>query len=139
MGYLYSYHLTEALLIGVEEGHYKGDRMSKAIFTGLYGMREDKRNEYVDDIPAKVRELLAKGVKIDVKGSAKTVQPQLTELMSFPLPEEEDEPKTVIRYGLKMKGGRKSFVSYTAAEAYYKKHCARFGYPMSVNEVEVNA
>ena len=41
--------------------------------------------------------------------------------------------------GLKMKGGRKSFVSYAAAEAYYKKHCARFGYPMSVNEVEVNA
>ena len=111
--------------------------MSKVIFTGKFGMRSGSKNEYVDDIPAKVRELLAKGVRIDVKGSASTVRPLLTELMSFPLPEEE--PKTVIRYGLKMKGGRKSFVSYAAAEAYYKQHCARFGYPLSVKEVEVKA
>lgn len=113
--------------------------MSEVIFTGRFGMREGENNEYVDDVPARVRKLLAKGVRINVKKSAKTVQPLLTELMSFPLPEEEDEPKTVIRYGLKMKGGRKSFVSYAAAEAYYKKHCARFGYPLSVKEVEVKA
>jgi len=107
--------------------------MSKVVFTGLYGMREDKRNEYVDDIPAKVRELLAKGVRIDVKGSASTVRSLLTELMSFPLPEEE--PKTVIRYGLKIAGGRRMFESNDEAVTYWNRFSR--GTPLNIKEVEV--
>ena len=111
--------------------------MSKVIFTGKFGMRSGSKNEYVDDIPAKVRELLAKGVRIDVKGSASTVRPLLTELMSFPLPEEEDEPKTVIRYGLKIAGGRRMFESNEQAVAYWNRFSR--GTPLNIKEVEVNA
>lgn len=113
--------------------------MSKVIFTGLYGMREDKRNEYVDDVPAKVRELLAKGVRIDVKGSASTVRPLLTELMSFPIPEEET--KLVERYHFKTMGGvSKPFITPEKARDHYNKYCARLNYPWEfqiiTNEVE---
>ncbi len=117
--------------------------MSEVIFTGLYGMREDRRNEYVDDIPAKVRELLAKGVRIDVKGSASTVRPLLTELMSFPPPEEQ-ETKFVNRYHFKTMGGvSKPFISLEKASDHYNKYCARLNYPWGLeiitNEVEVQA
>ncbi len=36
MGSLYSYHLTEALLIGVEEGHYKGGSPRKESVMKVY-------------------------------------------------------------------------------------------------------
>ena len=109
--------------------------MSKVIFTGKFGMRSGSKNEYVDDIPAKVRELLAKGVRIDVKGSASTVRPLLTELMFFPLPEEEDEPKTVIRYGLEIGGGMRSFETKPQAVAYHKRYGR--GSVLNIQEVEV--
>ena len=113
--------------------------MTEVIFTGRFGMREGKRNEYVDDVPVKVKELLAKGVKIDVKKSAKTVQPLLTELLSFPLPEEEDEPKTITRYGLKIKGGRKAFDTNDAAVRWHKRYYAWRGVALDIKEVEVKA
>ena len=109
--------------------------MSKVIFTGKFGMRSGSKNEYVDDIPAKVRELLAKGVRIDVKGSASTVRPLLTELMSFPLPEEE--VKTVKRFGLEIGGGMRSFETKPQAVAYHKRYGR--GSVLNITEVEVQA
>ena len=118
--------------------------MSKVIFTGRFGLRQGKNNEYVkgkfpENVSAKARELLAKGVKIDVKKSAKTVQPLLTELLSFPLPEEEDEPKTITRYGLKIKGGRKAFDTNDAAVHWHKRYYAWRGVALDIKEVEVKA
>ena len=115
--------------------------MSKVIFTGRWGMRSGSENEYVPDVATKVRELLAKGVKINVKESAGTVRPLLTELLSFPLPEEE-ETKTIERYHFKTMGGvSKPFITPEKAEDHYNKYCARLNYPwgfeLITNKVEV--
>ena len=84
-----------------------------------------------------VERALEKGIKVEATG--KSAKARLVDILgTIPLPEEE-KPKTITRYGLKMKGGMKSFVSYAAAAAHYEKHCVRFGYPMSIKEVEVKA
>ena len=109
--------------------------MTKVIFTGRFGMRDGKNNEYVEDVPVKVRELLAKGIKINIEKSAKTVQPLLTELLSFPLPEEER--KTVTRYGLEIGSGMRSFETKPQAVAYHKRYGR--GSVLNIIEVEVRA
>ena len=114
--------------------------MTTVKFNGRFSMVAGDNVEYVKDVPAKVRELLAKGIKINIKESASTVRPLLTELISFPLPEEQ-EPKMVTRHVLRTKGGKRSFVSKEKAEDYYNRYCARFDYPwgMEITPVEVNA
>ena len=94
----------------------------------------DKVPEYVPDMGNKVKELLGKGIKIEATSRpSKTLLEEL--LGTIPLPEEEDEPKTVIRYGLKIAGGRRMFESNEQAVAYWNRFSR--GTPLNIKEVEV--
>ena len=97
----------------------------------------DRNNyEYVPDMKEKAKELLKQGVKITA--SSKPSKTLLEELLdTIPLPEEKDEPKTVIRYGLKIAGGRRMFTSNDLAVAYWKRY--NRGTPLNIKEVEVKA
>jgi hypothetical protein len=82
-----------------------------------------------------VRKALSKGIKIEA--STKEAKTLLDELLGT-IPEEE-EPKTVIRYGLKITGGRKSFETNDDAIRWHKRYYAWRGVPLDIKEVKVKA
>ena len=97
-----------------------------------------RKTWHVDSMQSWVERALEKGIKVEATG--KRAKARLVDILgTIPLPEEET--KKVTRHVLRIKGGKRSFVSKEKAEDYYNRYCARFDYPwgMEITPVEVNA
>ena len=94
-----------------------------------------RKTWHVDDMQSWVEKALKGGIKVEATG--KRAKARLTDILgTIPLPEEE-EPKTITRYGLEIGSGMRSFETRPQAIAYHKRYGR--GSALNIIDVEVKA